>query len=105
MEQTIGNSKNIRADRETVYQALNDPRALEAWQAPRDMTAKIKDFDLKAGGGYQMSLFYPENEKEVKGKSFAREDRYKARFVKLTPRERIVQAINFETSDPVLWVK
>lgn len=90
----------IAAPREAVYRAFTDPDALVAWQAPEGMTGKIHAFDMRVGGGYTMSLFYPESDDADRGKSAAREDRYTARFVELTPPERIVQAIAFDTADP-----
>jgi uncharacterized protein YndB with AHSA1/START domain len=92
----------IAAPREVVYRAFTDPAALVAWQAPGEMTAKLHAFDLRVGGGYTMSLFYPASESEAEdvGKTAGREDRYTARFVELTPPARIVQAIAFETADP-----
>ncbi|MDR3610878.1 MAG: hypothetical protein P4L27_09970 [Ignavibacteriaceae bacterium] len=59
------------------------------------MTGKIYNFDLKVGGGYQMSLFYPLSDKESRGKTSEKEDKFTARFVELTPNKKIVQAIYF----------
>ena len=92
-------SRVIKAPREKVFQAFVDPAALEVWQAPGEMTAKVHEFDGRIGGGYKMSLFYPESEETDIGKSGDREDRYTARFVELTEPSKIVQAINFDTSD------
>jgi uncharacterized protein YndB with AHSA1/START domain len=100
MGQTTKNSRDIKANAETIYQAFIDPAALEIWQAPGDMTTKIHNFDLRVGGGYQMSLFYPDSEKEMTGKTVGKEDRFTARFLELIPYKRIVQAINFDTSNP-----
>lgn len=100
MAQTSQNSREIKANAETIYQALTNPTALESWQAPDDMTAKIHHFDLRIGGGYQMSLFYPDSEKEMTGKTVGKEDRFTARFLELSPNKRIVQAINFVTPNP-----
>jgi len=47
-----------------------------------------------------MSLFYPESEEEMTGKTSEKEERYTSRFVELTPFKKIVQAINFDSSDP-----
>ena len=92
-------SRMIKAPREKIFQAFVDPAALEIWQAPGDMTAKVHEFDGRVGGGYQMSLFYAESVAVDLGKSGGREDRYTARFVELTPPSRIVQAINFDTTE------
>lgn len=93
-------STTIAAPREAIYRAFTDPDALVAWQAPDGMTGTVHAFDLRVGGGYTMSLFYPESDDADSGKTAAREDRYTARFVELTPPARIVQAIVFETADP-----
>lgn len=100
MEPTTKNSRNIKANAEAIYQALTDPTALEVWQAPGDMTTKIHNFDFRVGGGYQMSLFYSDSEKEMTGKTVGKEDRFTARFLELIPNKKMVQAINFDTSNP-----
>lgn len=97
---TTQNSKDIKATQEALYKAFTDPSALEVWLAPGEMMGKVHSFDLTTGGGYQMSLFYPPSEKESRGKTSEKEDRFTARFVELTPYKRIVQAITFDSSDP-----
>lgn len=93
------NSIFIKASPEIVYQAFTDPEAIAVWLAPGEMTGKIYSYDLKVGGGYQMSLFYPQSENESSGKTAEREDRFTARFVELMPPHKIVQAINFESDN------
>jgi uncharacterized protein YndB with AHSA1/START domain len=100
MEQTTQNSKIIRATPETIYHAFRNPKALEVWLAPGDMTGKVHNFDFKVGGGYKMSLYYSDTEKEMRGKTTGKEDRFTARFVELIPNKKIVQAVNFESADP-----
>jgi uncharacterized protein YndB with AHSA1/START domain len=97
---TTRNSKFIKASPETLYRAFTDPSALGVWLAPGEMTGKVHSFDLRVGGGYQMSLFYPSSEKEFHGKTSEREDRFTARFVELAPPNRIVEAITFDSPDP-----
>ena len=92
--------KDIKATQEALYRAFTNPAALEIWLAPGEMTGRVHSFDLRVGGGYQMSLFYPPSEKESRGKTSEKEDRFTARFVELTPYKRIVQAITFDSSDP-----
>ena len=36
----------------------------------------------------------------MKGKTSAKEDRFSARFIELTPPNKIIEAINFDSSDP-----
>lgn len=93
-------SRVIKAPAEDVYQAFIDPHALVTWQSPGDMTAEVHAFDARVGGGYQMSLYYPETEQQNRGKTSGHEDRYTARFLELTPPKRIVQAITFDSDDP-----
>ena len=50
------NSIFIEAPREAVYRAFTEPAALAAWRAPGDMTGAVHRFDLRVGGGYEMSL-------------------------------------------------
>lgn len=97
MARTTTNSKTIKASANTIYQAFTNPSALEVWQVPGNMTAKVHNFDLKVGGGYEMSLFYPESEKKMQGKTQGKEDRFTARFVELIPNRKIVQVVNFQS--------
>lgn len=94
------NSKSIKAPPEAVYRAFTDPEALAVWLAPGDMIGKVHSFDYRVGGGYQMSLYYPSSETNMRGKTSEKEDRYTARFVELTPPRRIVEAITFDSGDP-----
>jgi uncharacterized protein YndB with AHSA1/START domain len=93
-------SRVIKAPPEALYRAFTDPAALAVWQAPGAMTGQVHEFDARVGGGYRMSLFYPASERANRGKTAAREDRFTARFVELTPPTRIVEAISFDSEDP-----
>jgi uncharacterized protein YndB with AHSA1/START domain len=46
-----------------------------------------------------MSLYYPPSEKESRGKTSDKEDKYTARFLELKPYQKIVQAITFHSSN------
>ena len=94
------NSKIIKASPETIFSAFTNPEALGIWLTPGDMTGKVHSFDLKAGGGYEMSLYYPQSEKESRGKTSKNEDRFSAKFVEITPFNKIVQTINFDSDNP-----
>ncbi|MEX2572167.1 MAG: SRPBCC family protein [Gemmatimonadota bacterium] len=93
-------SRFVNAPREAVYRACTDPEALAVWLSPGDMTGKVHEFEGRVGGGYRMSLYYPESEQVQRGKTAEREDRYTARFVELAPPSRIVQTISFDSADP-----
>jgi uncharacterized protein YndB with AHSA1/START domain len=97
---TTRNSKTIHASAEKVYQAFTDPKALEQWLVPGKMTGKIHQFDLRVGGGYEMSLFYPDSDSESRGKTSGKEDRYSAKFIELDAPRKIIQAITFESDNP-----
>jgi uncharacterized protein YndB with AHSA1/START domain len=100
MEHTTQNSRTIKAAPEKLYRALTTPEALEQWQAPGNMTGKVHSFDLREGGGYQMSLYYAEEEPRRSGKTAAREDRFTVKFVKLDAPHRIIQSVVFDSNDP-----
>jgi uncharacterized protein YndB with AHSA1/START domain len=61
------NAKLIKAPPEAFYRAFTNPEALSVWLAPVEMTGKIHSFDLRVGGGYQISPFYPSYEKASSG--------------------------------------
>lgn len=100
MAQATTTSRIIKATPEAIYNAFINPVSLETWQVPGDMKAKVHHFDLKIGGGYQMSLFYPDSENEIKGKTTAKEDKYTARFIDIQPNKKIVEVIQFDTTNP-----
>lgn len=97
MDRTSINSKEIQADIEAVFKAFTDKKALEYWLAPYGMTGIIHNFDLKVGGGYEMSLYY--NDNKIEGKTSGNEDRFSATFMEIIPYEKIVQNINFQTDN------
>jgi uncharacterized protein YndB with AHSA1/START domain len=90
----------IHAARPDVYRAFTEPDALQAWLAPGEMTAEIDAFDLRVGGGFMMTLRYPDSVAGTPGKTSAREDTYTARFLELEPLSRIVQGITFASNNP-----
>jgi uncharacterized protein YndB with AHSA1/START domain len=96
-------SRIIKARPEQLYEAFMDPAALIAWLPPAEMTGKIHEFDARVGGGYRMSLFYPANERSFRGKTSGGEDMVNVRFVELAPPRRIVEAVNFVTTDPAFF--
>jgi uncharacterized protein YndB with AHSA1/START domain len=100
MERKTKNVKHISATKEKIYKALTEPEAIEAWMVPNEMTGKIHNFDLRVGGGYEMSLFYPDSDGKSQGKTNQNEDRYTATFVELKPFDRVVQISIFKSPDP-----
>lgn len=92
-------SRLVHAPREALYSAFVEPDLLIAWLPPSGMTARFHRFDARAGGGYRMSLYYPEDGGSFHGKTADREDMVEVRFVELTPPRRIVEAIRFVSDD------
>ncbi|HEY0181516.1 MAG TPA: SRPBCC family protein [Rhodopila sp.] len=93
-------SRIIRAPRRTIYQAFLDPDALVAWLPPAGMAGQVFAFDAREGGTYRMSLTYLDPNHTVRGKSSVHTDRVRVRFLTLIPDERIVQQVEFESTDP-----
>lgn len=100
MEQSSKNSKIIKASPAKLYAALTEAHALETWQAPGDMRGKVHQMDLRVGGGYEMSLYYPEGEEQMQGKTNEKEDRFRVRYKELVPNEKIVEVTDFQSTDP-----
>ena len=95
-------SRLIPAAPDAVWDALMDPEALVDWLPPGDMTGEMHAFDGRVGGGFEMSLFYPDDDTEARGKTDAREDRTRVRFKTLEKGHKIVWAVLFATDDPTL---
>ncbi|MFN2564991.1 MAG: SRPBCC domain-containing protein [Gemmatimonadaceae bacterium] len=94
------NSRVIRASPEALYAAFVEPTLLAQWLPPAEMTGRIHEFDARVGGGYRMSLYYPETERTMRGKTNDGEDMVRVRFTELRPPERIVESVRFESDDP-----
>jgi uncharacterized protein YndB with AHSA1/START domain len=93
----------IRARPEEIYEACINPAALVAWLPPAGMTGKIHQFDARVGGGYRMSLFYPATERSFRGKTSDSEDMFTVRLVELAPAHKIVETVDFHTTDPAFF--
>jgi uncharacterized protein YndB with AHSA1/START domain len=92
-------SRIIRAPRAKLYAACLDPHALAAWRVPDGMTGTVQGFDPRVGGGYRMTLSY-RDPKRAQGKTTMDSDSFNGRFIDLVPNERIVEIVEFESSDP-----
>jgi uncharacterized protein YndB with AHSA1/START domain len=90
----------MNAPRAIVYRALLDARAVATWMVPTGMTSQVHAFDAHEGGSFRISLTY--DEPTGTGKTTAHTDTFRGRFVKLVPNETVVEAVEFETTDPAL---
>jgi uncharacterized protein YndB with AHSA1/START domain len=93
-------SRQIRAPRRAVYQALLDRNAVQQWMVPEGMTSEIHEFDAREGGSFRISLTY--NDESRHGKTSEHTDTFQGTFVKLVPDSEIVQVVEFETDLPSL---
>ena len=89
----------VAAPAERVYAAFVDPDALSAWLAPQGMAARFERFDPRPGGSYRLVLTYADAS-DARGKTGSGTDVVEARFVDVVPNERVVQAVDFVSSDP-----
>ncbi len=64
------------------------------------MSIHVHFFDARVGGEFRVSLTY--DAPTGAGKTTAHTDTYHGRFVELTPNDRVVEAIEFETDDPAM---
>jgi uncharacterized protein YndB with AHSA1/START domain len=93
-------SLGVNAPRAAVYRALLDERAVATWMVPTGMSSQVHAFEPHEGGAFRISLTY--DAPTGTGKTTAHTDTYHGRFVKLVPNERVVEVVEFETTDPAL---
>ncbi|PGH42198.1 Uncharacterized conserved protein YndB, AHSA1/START domain [Micromonospora sediminicola] len=92
-------SRVIEAPAETVYRALLDREALEAWLPPEGMRGRIERWDPRPGGGFRMVLTYLDAA-DSPGKTSEATDVVDVGFADLAPPERVVQTAEFHADDP-----
>lgn len=93
-------TRHILAPRASVYRALLDAEAVQHWMVPDHMTSHIHSFDAHEGGTFRISLTY--DLPTTAGKTNPQTDSFHGRFVKLVPDTEVVQAVEFETDDPLM---
>jgi uncharacterized protein YndB with AHSA1/START domain len=93
-------SHRVNAPRAIVYRALLDARAVATWMVPTGMTSVVHAFDAREGGSFRISLTY--DAPPGTGKTTAHTDTFHGRFAELIPNERVVELVEFETTDPAL---
>jgi uncharacterized protein YndB with AHSA1/START domain len=93
-------SRIMTASPQTIYQALLDPLAVAKWRPPKGMKAEIFAFEPREGGTFRMALTYTDTDHAAPGKSSEHADVVQGRFLKLTPNERVVEQVEFESDDP-----
>ncbi len=89
----------VAAKPEDVYRAFSDPKALAAWLPPGEMTMRVLDYDFREGGRYRIELSYTADTSANVGKTSARTDLSTGQFLALMPGKRIVQSVEFESTN------
>jgi uncharacterized protein YndB with AHSA1/START domain len=87
----------VRAPRAAVYAALLDPRAIESWRVPDDMTARVEELEARQGGRFRVSLSYRDAGRS--GKSEGATDTTVGYYAELNPGRQVIE---FESDDPAL---
>jgi uncharacterized protein YndB with AHSA1/START domain len=95
---TSHHSIHLDAPPARVYAALLDPALIPHWRVPAGMRCRIHEFEAREGGAFRVSLTY--EAPEAAGKSSAHTDTYHGLFEQLVPNERVVERLEFETTDP-----
>jgi uncharacterized protein YndB with AHSA1/START domain len=93
-------SRHVNTPRARVYSALIDADAIAQWKVPAGMSSNVHSFEGCEGGTFRISLTY--DAPTGAGKTTAHTDTYHGRFVTLVPNERVVEVVEFETTDPAL---
>jgi uncharacterized protein YndB with AHSA1/START domain len=93
-------SRHVNAPRANVYRALIDAQAVTTWMVPIGMTSHVHEFDAREGGLFRISLTY--DEPAATGKTSPHTDTYHGHFVKLVPNEKVVEVMEFETTDAAM---
>jgi uncharacterized protein YndB with AHSA1/START domain len=92
-------SRLIAASPRRLWRAMTDPAELLRWLPPVGMSGRFDRFELRPGGGYRMVLTYA-NAADAPGKTTADSDAVDVRFVEIVPEIRLVQAVDFDATDP-----
>ena len=56
----IVNTRDVPADRETVFRAWTDPEHLKNWWGPNGFTNTFHEFDLRPGGKWSFTMHGPD---------------------------------------------
>lgn len=93
-------SKFIAASAQRIYEAFLNKRAIKIWRPPTGMKCEVYEFEPKPNGMYKMSFSYLNQVHDVPGKTTPHKDVFTGKFVALVPNKRIVELVEFESSDP-----
>lgn len=90
---------DVPATPEEVYAAFVDADVLAEWLPPASMRGELSDARLRAGGGFTMTLHYPEGS-GGRGKTTDDSDVSRVAIDELVEGERVVWGVEFDSDDP-----
>jgi uncharacterized protein YndB with AHSA1/START domain len=73
-------SRLVRAPRATLWRAWAEPELLKQWWCPKPWTTEVREFDMRAGGGFHTFMSGPDGGTSDNPGS----------FLEVVPQERIV---------------
>lgn len=88
----------LEAPRPPVYAALTAADAIAQWKVPDGISLVVHEFEAHEGSKYRISLTY--EEPGAAGKTSAHTDTYHGSFKVLVLNQRVVEEMEFETSNP-----
>jgi uncharacterized protein YndB with AHSA1/START domain len=83
-----------------VFRALVDAESIKAWRFPVGMSIQVHEFEPREGGRFRISLTY--DDASAVGKTSRNTDTYHGHFEQLVEGRKVVEVLEFETSDPSL---
>jgi uncharacterized protein YndB with AHSA1/START domain len=90
----------IAAKPERIYDAFSNPEVLMRWLPPSSMTGRALEYDFREGGRYRIELTYEDDGPGNAAKTSDKTDVSSGRFVALERGKRIVQTVEFDSTDP-----
>lgn len=90
---------DVAASPDEVYAAFVDADALAGWLPPEGMRGELSDARLEAGGGFTMTLHYPQGS-GGQGKTTEDSDVSRVAIDELVEGERVVWGVEFDSDDP-----
>ena len=79
-------TREFDAPRELVFKAFTDPKLLEKWLGPKDLTMKVDKMEVKAGGTYRYT------HSDAKGNVYG----FRGVIHEIEKPERVIQTFEFE---------
>jgi uncharacterized protein YndB with AHSA1/START domain len=89
----------VDASPDALYAVFADAAKLMRWLPPGTMTGAAIEYDFRKGGRYRIALTYDDAAPARAGKTAGRTDVSAGRFLVLEPGRRIVQSVEFESTD------